>query len=88
MAANDTTPKPLHPHQLSPKEHSEVDLLDIRIRPAANGWMVKGMNGREWKVYTTWETLVGDLGRHFLSLRKATRLPGDPDPRPLKERAS
>lgn len=83
-----TTPKPpLHPHQLSPKEHSEMELLDIRIRPAENGWAVSGISGRKWKLYLNWESLVGDLGRHFLELRKKTRQPGEGDVRPLSERA-
>lgn len=58
-----------------PKTNAETErereLATAKIRPMDNGWALR-LNGR-WAVYTNWESLVGDLGRHYVKHREEAR---------------
>jgi hypothetical protein len=64
-------PRNTPPMKTNAETERERELNTAKIRPMENGWAVR-TNG-VWAVYTNWELLVGDLGRHFVKHRELAR---------------
>ncbi len=60
----------------APTTEREREMQTAKIRPMDGGFAVR-MNG-VWGVYTDWEAVVGDLGRHFLKHRQEQRAAKSP----------